>query len=537
MAYVIFGASVRGASHIRKDTPKEDCAFFSKAENGYIMAVSDGHGDPRCMRSMIGSRLAVKAAVNALRGFPADTCEQENSEAAQRVDALCSRIAKSWKRSVREHLKANPLNEEERTAAGNLLAAYESGQRLAHIYGATLIACLVTQDFLLLVQKGDGHAVVVFDDAQICESFIPWDERCIGNITTSLCDEDAADTFTYRIVCLRNGKTIAARGISQNGTPEDFRYPDESRQITAVFLSTDGVEDSFSDMDGTRAFYADFLKRCAQEGMDAVTANLEQELTDMSERGSQDDISLTGIVDDVPLEGMCDAFSSSVELYLISKEYQHCADRLSSMERKRMMLKSKLTKAQNLAQQMHEAMEQAHKDAACEREKAQKAKLDNNDEFLALKREYDEIIDEYEAYLRRFRLLSWTKSVFDELHRLIGEDIFSQEAAYYWNIDLFDELEKTLSPMKADIRIRYEQAYKRYEVCDSAYQRSRAAEDEWRMRCEEANARAASAEAAFAAAQEQYETCRQEHDAYEQEYLSIEKRAQEAQQRMNAQQA
>ena len=40
------------------------------------------------------------------------------------------------------------------------LIEYDRGERLEHIYGTTLIAGLLTESYLLLIQQGDGRCVV-----------------------------------------------------------------------------------------------------------------------------------------------------------------------------------------------------------------------------------------------------------------------------------------------------------------------------------------------------------------------------------------
>jgi serine/threonine protein phosphatase PrpC len=62
--------SVRGSSHEKSGLPNQDAfdwCLISQDGPTLAAAVSDGHGNPRCFRSDIGSRYAVKAALTVLQ--------------------------------------------------------------------------------------------------------------------------------------------------------------------------------------------------------------------------------------------------------------------------------------------------------------------------------------------------------------------------------------------------------------------------------------------------------------------------------------
>lgn len=266
--YQVICQSVRGASHIQHGTPKQDAAGILRLDGRIVGAVSDGHGDPRCMRSQVGSRLAVDIALALLRDWdPKDANDAH-------VAALARDIAGRWTRAVEAHFQENPLTEAELANAGNLRAHYAQGRYITHIYGATLIALLRWEDGLLLLQKGDGHAVIIDRNGVMDDQVIPWDERCYLNVTTSLCDADAPDTFTHRLL----------RG-------EDLE------SIAAVLLGSDGVEDSFSDRDLMGAYYGLLAVECAENGEAATEAAMLGDLAEMSRYGSKDDISVAGVID------------------------------------------------------------------------------------------------------------------------------------------------------------------------------------------------------------------------------------------------
>ena len=85
--YELFCCSVRGYSHIRKDTPCEDYCLKKELDGIKIFAVADGHGDPNCLRSSIGSEYACRIACESLENFARNVSENGfESRRRQRPD-------------------------------------------------------------------------------------------------------------------------------------------------------------------------------------------------------------------------------------------------------------------------------------------------------------------------------------------------------------------------------------------------------------------------------------------------------------------
>lgn len=367
----ILGCSVRGASHIRHGTPMEDYSAVERfwrsgvrssvptapvrreadEPDALLMAVSDGHGDPRCMRSRLGSEMAVKTALCAMRDFleslEANEIPAFLDDPQESIDRIAAQIAQDWRHLALCDLDERPLDEHEREQAADLLAVYESGQRREHIYGATLIAGMLTADFLLLLQKGDGHAVLIDETGGTDANVIPWDERCEGNVTTSLCDADAAKTFCSRLIDLRTQKP----------------------GLAAVFLGTDGVEDSYADMEGVCAYYSDLAARCARGGVQNVQNGLEEELSQMSRLGSHDDVSLTGFLRLPRLIPLADRLEARMHRYNARTAYEHHSGRLLSMTRRR-------EKAERDAKRAQAALEAAEREQMRQEQELQRLKTE-----------------------------------------------------------------------------------------------------------------------------------------------------------------
>ena len=275
---IIIHQSVRGESHIQRGTPKEDAADCGRFGDRIIGIVSDGHGDRRCMRSEIGSRMAVEITMEILKEWDMQAAFETDGLFEDQIHILARKIIEGWTQAVTAHFQENPLTEMELKEAGNLLGFYQKGEKISHIYGATLIAFLQMQDKLLLLQKGDGHAFVInrqgeTEDDVISWDIIPWDSRCLLNVTTSLCDDDAADSFTWRLI---------------TGS--------ELENIAAVMIGSDGVEDSFPNLEMAGTYYGTLAVACAENGAEETERALEQDLAKMSRNGSNDDISIAGLV-------------------------------------------------------------------------------------------------------------------------------------------------------------------------------------------------------------------------------------------------
>ena len=316
MPYQLFCKSVRGASHIKRDIPCEDYGLkYENSEIGCkIFVLGDGHGDPNCVRSQIGSRAVCEIAAEELRSFAeilnedkkkneeAVDTESESEEwiaqvpksltetlldpdtAGEMLYQLIRSIVGKWGIYVTEHYENNPFTEEEKEIASEMLDIYLRGEHIEHIYGTTMIAGLMTEDYLLILHQGDGRCVV-FDCEGAVSQPVPWDDRCVGNMTTSMCEYDALESCRFHVIDLKKNPVIAC-----------------------VFGS-DGVEDSFNSMDRMHIFYREQLAIACEEemGIEGLETYWESSLPTFSATGSRDDVTICGVMD-------IDAFREKLEL-------------------------------------------------------------------------------------------------------------------------------------------------------------------------------------------------------------------------------
>jgi hypothetical protein len=115
----------------------------------------------------------------------------------------------------------------------------EDGRQVAdarpeHLYGTTLVAGVLLPQAVVLLQQGDGCCVVA-DEGGRFYAPIPEDERCVGNMTSSLCDEDAAARMR--------------RGV----------YSRKRMVPLACFVGTDGVDKSLFGEEALFDFCAELM--------------------------------------------------------------------------------------------------------------------------------------------------------------------------------------------------------------------------------------------------------------------------------------
>lgn len=283
MAYELFCGSVQGYSHIKKDIPCEDYGTVKEGEGEAaefkVFALGDGHGDSNCPRSSYGSKTVCQITAEELLRFAEDIkslgwTEQlfETRSARMLVTQLVTAIFGKWSCIVNEDFDRRGLSEEEMAGCNRYLEYYKRGERIEHIYGTTLIAGLVTDEYLLLLQQGDGRCVVFNQNGELTQP-IPWDERCIANVTTSVCDTDAVQSCRFHVINLKENRVVAC------------------------VAGSDGIEDSVANMDLMHVFYRRELEIAAREGVDAYSKHLLDTLPDFSKNGNGDDCTICGFID------------------------------------------------------------------------------------------------------------------------------------------------------------------------------------------------------------------------------------------------
>lgn len=228
------GASVRGASHVRRNQPNQDALLLGEG----AAAVADGHGSATCFRSDIGAAIAVDVATVVML---------EETVPPGPV------LAERWRTRVEEHMAAHPDPDRELTLRA---------------YGSTALAVRVTGDELRCLQIGDGDILLVDGSGAVTRQFCR--NEILGVETESLCMRDAAAAVHYAATPVANTEL--------------------------VMLSTDGYANSFRDDEGFRRVASDLLAMIREDGLDTVAASLPLWLAEASGLGSGDDITVALLV-------------------------------------------------------------------------------------------------------------------------------------------------------------------------------------------------------------------------------------------------
>lgn len=189
---------------------------------------------------------------------------------------LFSSIIYNWRQKITFHSQNTPLSEEEKSSIKpNYLAEFEQSVGIEKTYGCTLMCYVYTANFWFAFHIGDGKCIAFDDNGSWLEP-IPWDEKCFLNKTTSLCDSSAIEEFRY---C----------------------YCGDGTKPLAVFLGSDGIDDSFGVTENMVNFYIQVLKLIDREGSANALLNIQETLPQLSKIGSKDDMSIACVYDEVML--------------------------------------------------------------------------------------------------------------------------------------------------------------------------------------------------------------------------------------------
>ena len=280
-----FNHTCIGYSHLQTGKPCQDASYAETSDRMSIAIVSDGHGGAIHSRSDVGAQLAIFAAQGVIEDHPLS--DWENPDKRQ---ALFKEIVNTWTVLTIDHYYDN-LTEQEIAQLPLFPDVEQSIRNITTLYGCTLMAACVHPNGWFAFQIGDGKCVTInrvsreaSEKDNSTQSYttlhnstqsltsepIPTDDRCFLNMTTSLCDPNAATEFRF---C----------GGDNDTTP------------VAIFLGSDGIDNSWGTDEALHNFYIEVLKHCTSA--EDVTHDLAEALPQLSQAGSQDDMSVAAIVD------------------------------------------------------------------------------------------------------------------------------------------------------------------------------------------------------------------------------------------------
>jgi len=269
----IISESVKGASHERSGQPNQDaigCSSLSDESLPLIVAVSDGHGGAKYFRSDKGASFAVNAAIDTLSQFQESLADFSNSSWLK--ENLTKSLVNTWRSAVNTHIQSEGFTDEEMSKLEEKEGA--ASQQIVKdnpvlAYGATILVVMITESFIAYLQLGDGDILTVSEQGE-SESVFPVYSKHFANETTSLCSSNAWCDFQCRV-----------ERISSSSVLPDL-----------ILLSTDGYKDSFSSSEAFHKVGSDLYEMIQANKLEEIKSNLSGWLSEASQIGSGDDITL-----------------------------------------------------------------------------------------------------------------------------------------------------------------------------------------------------------------------------------------------------
>ena len=267
MKRYICSECVKGATHERNGKPLQDSKkIVEVSDDIVIMAVADGHGSEKCLRSERGSLIAVNTFCEVMNRYL--TSYGQDKKGMETLLTFLNRegdtrfaqdVCEEWQSRVKHSFNKNKiLSLIDTNGQVDWKSAYS-------LYGTTLLGVLITKDFVFSFQIGDGD--IVFATESKCYPLVE-PEKFLGTETHSLSKVDA-----WR-------KSVAS--IRRKDAEKDLPY--------MYMLSTDGFANSYANDDVFKDTCREYCEMINQHGFEAVKENLAKWLKETSDGGCGDDV-------------------------------------------------------------------------------------------------------------------------------------------------------------------------------------------------------------------------------------------------------
>lgn len=245
---LVGGHKVIGAKHVRDGRPCQDDIAVVQVGSVAAVVVADGHGSS--IHAEVGARLAVEVASAALLAFAASLGPEHRADPRAvhgfAQDPFRVQLVREWVRRVRDHAGSDTVDLKD--------------------YGSTLLFALVTPEFLLVGQLGDGDLIIV-DGTGTVSRPLPADPACFGEETSSLCQPEAWTSLNVLAIPRPDGETL-------------------------LLASTDGYSKSYATDADFERIGPDYLDMVRELGLAGVIRHLDAFLTAVTAGGSGDDVAL-----------------------------------------------------------------------------------------------------------------------------------------------------------------------------------------------------------------------------------------------------
>ena len=327
----------QGESHKATDKPCQDCAYSKSSATLSMAIVSDGHGGERYFRSQIGSQIVVDVIKGAVKKFTENLSkatltknfgkplfddmpfvqypcnqgqvftsaqERQNKYIHEAFMTLFSSIIGQWNMQIAADSKRDLTEWELNHVPKEFQDEFNAKRKdpaatLEKTYGCTFMAYVQTKTYWFAFHLGDGKCVKfdMIDGKPTFTQPIPWDEKCFLNKTTSICGSDPLSDIRY---CYCG----------------DGTFPE------AIFLGSDGIDDSFGDGENLTNFYIQLYQTLATKGVPKTKEELKTSLPIISQKGSKDDMSVACVYNENNLKKN----NAILVQYQLSKIEEKCSE-------------------------------------------------------------------------------------------------------------------------------------------------------------------------------------------------------------------
>lgn len=291
-----FNHSCQGESHkaFNKECQDYSLTWQNEDKNITIAVVCDGHGSDSYFRSAVGARLAAEITKEQLLQFIIDVDSsttlqelfvgqrftaigiQKTVELENKLNSVMRRLFESiyslWREAITKDGQRELTDWEKEHVETKYISLLDDNEHVVKVYGCTLMAYVCTSKYWFAFHIGDGKMIMLDSKFEFSQP-VPWDEKCFLNKTTSLCESEPIKDFRF---CVEG----------------DGKFP------VAVFLGSDGLDDSYGDGPKLNSFYGGIVKELALKGQMAVEEMLKEDLPKISKIGSQDDMSVAVVYDE-----------------------------------------------------------------------------------------------------------------------------------------------------------------------------------------------------------------------------------------------
>lgn len=257
---------VQGADHIARNKICQDAADFIIGEHYAAAIVADGHGSEKYIRSEIGSKKAVQAAIDTIKAYMRDYFRFQSSikkDSDYILTKMEEQFLARWSQYIEDHFIRNPLTE----AESNILKKEKAESRdIYSYYGTTVLIAVMAENFCYGMLVGDGGFVVVESGGKVK---IPIeDQNSYANYVSSICSRNAILAF------------------------QEFY---EESQPLSICVSTDGLIKSFDSEEDFKEYHVRLTTMLAN--IENCQISLEKNLNIRTQNGSGDDISVAAVFD------------------------------------------------------------------------------------------------------------------------------------------------------------------------------------------------------------------------------------------------